>query len=68
MPNWYRTIKRILEYQTSKQNFEYLGKLWEPVNHTTKVLDDVSCVSIKKLAIALHRDDNMLNKRLQVII
>ena len=44
----------------------YPGKFWEPTDHTTKVLNDVSCLN-ERLVIALHKDDNMLNKRSEVI-
>ena len=42
------------------------GTVWTPTSHTTKVLDDVSCLN-EKLAIALHKDDNILNKRSEII-
>ena len=41
----------------------YPRKFWEPTSHTNKVL----CLN-EKLAIALHKDDNMLNKRSDIII
>ena len=41
----YQTNIRILYQQTKLQTSP--GKFWEPKNHTTKVLDDVSYVSMK---------------------
>ena len=67
--------KLIVNYQTNigilyqqRKLRTYPSKFWEPTNHTTKVLNDVSYVCLNEnLAIALHKDDNMLNKRSEVI-
>ena len=62
----YQTNIGILYQQRKLQT--YPSKFWEPTNHTTKVLNDVSYVCLNgKLAIALHKVDNMLNKRSEVI-
>ena len=66
IPNWYRTIKRILEYNISKQNLErILGNFGNPqfIQSSKRCLQ---CLN-EKLAIALHKDDNMLNKRSEII-
>ena len=38
-----------MKYQTDTElsNEYWNTKFWEPTNHTTKVLNDVSCVSMK---------------------
>ena len=58
----YQTNIGILYQQTNLRTFP--GKFWEPENHTTRVINDISYV---KLAIALHGDDNMLNKISEVM-
>ena len=60
----YQTNIGIL-YQQRKLR-TYSGKFREPSNHTAKDLNDVSCLN-KKLVITLRKDDNMLNKRSEVI-
>ena len=62
----YQTNIGILYQQTKLRT--YPGKFWEPTNHTINVLNDVSFLRlIEKLGNALHGDDNMLNKRPEVI-
>ena len=65
IPNWYKNIKQILEYNISKTNLEDFLEPHKSYNQSPKRC--LLCLN-EKLAIALHKDDNMLNKRSEIII
>ena len=58
-------VRENLEYHVSRQNFEYiLGNFWNP-----QIIQPKRCLLClnEKLAIALHKNDSMLNKRSEVV-